>query len=190
MIPDEDTGPHGLSDNDLLVRVGANQDRDAFASIFKALSPRIKAYIMKLGAAPEAAEEIAQETFVTVWRKAAQYDRAKSSAATWIFTIARNRRIDRLRKENRLALDPNEPMLVPDEDPSPIQQIEQKVVVDRVTLSIADLPADQQEVIRLSFIAGLSHREISEKLDVPLGTVKSRLRLSFEKLKHSLGDIR
>lgn len=190
MILNEDKGPHDLSDNDLLARVGNNQDRDAFARLFKNLSPRVKAYMMKLGAAPEAAEEIAQETFVTVWRKAVQFDRSKSSAVTWTFTIARNLRIDRLRKEIRPALDPNEPMLVPDEQPSPLQQIEQAAMVERVTASIAELPADQQEAIRLSFIEGLSHREISEKLDVPLGTVKSRLRLSFEKLKHSLGDIR
>jgi RNA polymerase sigma-70 factor (ECF subfamily) len=190
MILNEDTGPHDLSDSDLLARVGANQDHDAFARLFTTLSPRVKAYIMKLGAAPEVAEEIAQETFVTVWRKAAQFDVARSSAVTWIFTIARNLRIDRLRKENRPALDPNEPMLVPNEQPSPIQQIEQAAMAERVRASIVDLPADQQEAIRLSFVEGLSHREISETLDVPLGTVKSRLRLSFKKLKHSLGDIR
>lgn len=190
MILDEDKGAPDLSDNELLVRVATRQDRDAFARLFKGLSPRVKSYMMKLGAAPDTAEEIAQETFVTVWRKAAQFDRSKSSAVTWTFTIARNLRIDRLRKDNRPALDPNEPMLVPDGPPSAFQQIEQAAVVDRVTASIAELPADQQEVIRLSFIEGLSHREISDKLDIPLGTVKSRLRLSFEKLKHSLGDIR
>lgn len=190
MIPEEDNGPIALSDNDLLLRVASNQDRNAFARLFETVAPRVKAYLMKLGAAPEAAEEIAQETFITVWRKAGQFDRGKSSAITWIFTIARNLRIDRLRKENRPALDPNEPMLVPDEPQSPLAEMEQAAVVARVTASIEELPADQQEAIKLSFIEGLSHSEISERLDVPLGTIKSRLRLSFEKLRVSLGDIR
>lgn len=190
MTLDEDPSPLELSDNDLLMRIAADQDRQAFARLFEKLAPRIKAYMMKLGARPEFAEEVVQETFITVWRKAGQFDRKKSSAVTWIFTIARNQRIDRLRKENRPALDPNEPMLVPGEPPDPLSEMEQSVIVKHVTASINELPADQQEVIRLSFIDGLSHKEISDRLDLPLGTVKSRLRLSFEKLRVSLGVVR
>ena len=190
MILNEDPGPLELSETDLLMRVAAGQDRQAFARLFEKLAPRVKAYMMKLGARPEFAEEVAQETFITVWRKASQFDRRKSSAVTWIFTIARNQRIDRLRKENRPALDPNEPMLVPDEPLDPLGEMEQSVVVKHVTASINELPADQQEVIRLSFIEGLSHKEISGRLDLPLGTVKSRLRLSFEKLRVLLGVVR
>jgi RNA polymerase sigma-70 factor (ECF subfamily) len=114
MIPDDNDVPVTISDSDLLMRVAEKQDREAFARLFKSIAPRIKGYMMKLGAGPEAAEEIAQETLITVWRKAGQFDRQKSSAVTWIFTIARNLCIDRLRKENRPALDPNEPLLVPD----------------------------------------------------------------------------
>lgn len=190
MILDVDPGPLNPSDNELLMRIAADQDRQAFARLFETLAPRVKAYMMKLGARPDFAEEIAQETFVTVWRKAAQFDHRKSSAVTWIFTIARNQRIDRLRKENRPALDPNEPMLVPDEPLDPLGEMEQSVIVKHVTASIEELPADQQEVIRLSFIEGLSHKEISDRLELPLGTVKSRLRLSFEKLRVSLGVVR
>jgi RNA polymerase sigma-70 factor (ECF subfamily) len=189
MTPETDTGPHDLTDNDLLERVGAARDREAFAVLFKALAPRVKAYIMKLGATPDIAEEVVQETFVTVWRKATQFDRSKSSAVTWTFTIARNLRIDRIRKENRPALDPNEPLLMPSETPTPLQQMEQATIVKRVTASIDELPLDQQEVIKLSFIEGLSHQDISDRLGVPLGTVKSRLRLSFDKLRLSLGEI-
>jgi RNA polymerase sigma-70 factor (ECF subfamily) len=190
MIPDENNGQVAPSDNDLLMRVASQQDREAFAQLFKSIAPRIKSYMMKLGASPDAAEEIAQETLITVWRKSVQFDRQKSSAITWIFTIARNLRIDRLRKENRPALDPNEPLLVPDNPRSPLAEIEESTVVNRVTAAIDDLPSDQQEAVRLSFIEGLSHGEISERLNVPLGTIKSRLRLSFEKLRLSLGDIR
>ena len=190
MIPDDNDVPVALSDNELLMRVAAEQDREAFVQLFRSIAPRIKAYMMKLGASPDTAEEIAQETLITVWRKSVQFDRQKSSAVTWIFTIARNLRIDRLRKENRPALDPNEPLLVPDNPRSPLAEMEEATVVDRVTAAIGDLPADQQEAVRLSFIEGLSHGEISERLNVPLGTIKSRLRLAFEKLRLSLGDIR
>jgi RNA polymerase sigma-70 factor, ECF subfamily len=190
MIPEDNDVPVALSDNDLLMRIAEQQDRDAFAQLFKSIAPRIKAYMMKLGASPDTAEEISQESLITVWRKAGQFDRQKSSAVTWIFTIARNLRVDRLRKENRPALDPNEPLLVPDNPRSPLAEFEESTVVDRVTAAIEKLPSDQQEAIRLSFIEGLSHGEISERLNVPLGTIKSRLRLAFEKLRFLLGDIR
>jgi RNA polymerase sigma-70 factor (ECF subfamily) len=178
-----------LSENDLLERVGSTQDRDSFAKLFAALGPRVKAYMMKIGSDPAFSEEITQETFITVWRKAGQFDPKKASAVTWIFTIARNRRIDRLRKEKRPALDPDDPMLVPDDSPTPLQNMEQSTIVERVKRSIGDLPEDQREVVQLSFIEGLSHQEISDAIGIPLGTVKSRLRLSFEKLRHALGDL-
>ncbi len=168
-----------LSENDLLERVGSTQDRDAFAKLFAALGPRVKAYMMKIGSDPALAEEITQETFITVWRKAGQFDPKKASAVTWIFTIARNRRIDRLRKEKRPALDPDDPMLVPDDSPTPLQNMEQSTIVERVKRSIADLPEDQREVVQLSFIEGLSHQEISDAIGIPLGTVKSRLEIIF-----------
>ena len=177
-----------LSENDLLGRVGLTQDRESFAKLFVALGPRVKAYMMKIGSDPAFSEEITQETFITVWRKAGQFDPKKASAVTWIFTIARNRRIDRLRKEKRPALDPNDPMLLPNDSPTPLQNMEQSTIVESVKRSIGDLPEDQREVVRLSFIEGLSHQEISDAIGIPLGTVKSRLRLSFEKLRHTLGD--
>jgi RNA polymerase sigma-70 factor (ECF subfamily) len=122
------------------------------------------------------------------WRKAVQFDPKKASAVTWVFTIARNRRIDRLRKEKRPALDPNDPILLPNDSPTPLQNMEQSTIVESVKRSIGDLPEDQREVVRLSFIEGLSHQEISDAIGIPPGTVKSRLRLSFEKLRHTLGD--
>lgn len=178
-----------VSDTDLLIRVAARKDRDAFAQLFESIAPRVKAFMMRSGASPDVAEEIAQETFVTVWRKSAQFDRVKSTAITWIFTIARNVRIDRLRKERRPALGPDEPMLVPEEPRSPLAEIEESAVVARVTAAIQDLPEDQRETVTLSFIEGLSHRQIAERLGVPLGTIKSRMRLSFEKLRLALGDM-
>ncbi len=190
MVPDNQKDTPKVSDNDLLTRVASNQDRDAFTQLFESIAPRVKAFMMRSGASPDAAEEIAQETFITVWRKAAQFDRAKSTAVTWIFTIARNLRIDRLRRERRPALDPNEPMLVPEASRSPLAEMEEAAVVERVKAALKDLPEDQREAVKLSFIEGLSHSQIAERLGVPLGTIKSRMRLSFEKLRLSLGDIR
>ena len=188
-MPGNQEGGMEPSNNDLLSRIASDRDRDAFAALFSALAPRVKSYMMKLGAAPEMAEEVAQETFMSVWRKAAQFDSTKSSAVTWIFTIARNLRIDRLRKEKRPALDPNDPMLIPEAPQSALQNLEQAAIVERVTASINELPTEQRDAVRLSFIEGLSHQEIADTLSVPLGTVKSRLRLSFEKLRLSLGEI-
>jgi RNA polymerase sigma-70 factor (ECF subfamily) len=184
----EEDSPATRSDNDLLLSIAATQSREAFSVLFQRLGPRVKAYMMKLGASPDIAEEITQETFVSVWRKAQQFDQRKSSAVTWIFTIARNQRIDRLRKERRPALDPNDPLLVPNKIPTPFEELEQSSIVKTVTASIEQLPDDQRDVVRLSFIEGLSHQEISARLKTPLGTIKSRLRLSFEKLRLSLGD--
>lgn len=177
------------SENDLLKRVGLTQDRDAFASLFATFAPRIKAYMMKIGSDPASSEEITQETFIRVWRKAGQFDPKKASAVTWIFTIARNLRIDRLRKENRPTFDPDDPIFVPEASQTPLENIEQSNIVERVKSSIGSLPEDQREVVQLSFIEGLSHQEIANAIGLPLGTVKSRLRLSFVKLRHALGDL-
>ena len=177
------------SENDLLKRVGLTQDRDAFASLFATFAPRIKAYMMKIGSDPASSEEITQETFIRVWRKAGQFDPKKASAVTWIFTIARNLRIDRLRKENRPTFDPDDPIFVPETSQTPLENIEQSDIVERVKASIGSLPEDQREVVQLSFIEGLSHQEIANAIGLPLGTVKSRLRLSFVKLRHALGDL-
>jgi len=177
------------SENDLLNRVGLTQDRDAFARLFAIFAPRVKAYMMKVGSDPASSEEITQETFIRVWRKADQFDPKKASAVTWIFTIARNLRIDRLRKENRPTFDPDDPIFVPETSQTPLENIEQSNVVERVKSSIGSLPEDQREVVQLSFIEGLSHQEIANALGLPLGTVKSRLRLSFVKLRHALGDL-
>jgi len=178
------------TDSDLLKMVGRSQDRQAFSLLFNRLAPRLKNYIMKLGATPEAADEVVQETFVKIWRKAEKFDQKKASASTWIFTIARNLRVDRIRKETRPTLDPNEPLLKPNEEPTPLQVLEGSAVTEQVSKSIKKLSSDQQQVIRLSFIEGLSHQEISTRLKLPLGTVKSRLRLSFEKLRLQLGELR
>ena len=138
------------------------------------------------GTIAETAEEIAQEAMLSVWRKCEMYDPTKASASTWIFTIARNLRIDRYRKEKRPELDPNDPSLVPSQEIPADEQVDLRDREILVRDALENLPEDQKVVVKLSFERGLSHQEISDELGLPLGTVKSRLRLSFEKLRVNL----
>ena len=142
--------------------------------------------MMKYGSDGDVAEELAQETMISVWRKSHTFDRSKASASTWIFTIARNLRIDRFRSENRPELDPTDPALVPEPEVPADERIDLKNRQKVIRQCLSNLPTVQREVTELSFIGGLTHQEISEKLGIPLGTVKSRLRLSFEKLRQMM----
>lgn len=173
---------------DLLVRVATVQDRAAYSEIFAYYAPRVKAWLMRLGADSALAEEIAQDVMVTVWRKAGLFDRRQASVSTWIFRIARNRRIDVFRRTKRPALDPEEEMILPAGVEAPDAAIEAMETETRVRAAMQDLPEEQVLLLRLAFYDGLSHREIAEKLDVPLGTVKSRIRLAFGKMKARLDD--
>ncbi len=173
---------------DLLVRVAERQDRAAYSELFAYYAPRVKSYLMRLGADNAQAEEIAQDVMVTVWRKAALFDRAQASVSTWIFRVARNRRIDLFRRAKRPELDPEEEMILPAGVAAPDAQVEALETEARVRAAMRDLPEEQLSLLRLAFYDGLSHREIADKLDVPLGTVKSRIRLAFAKMKARLGD--
>ena len=136
------------------------------------------------------AEELTQEVMLTVWRRAATYDRSKASAATWIYTIARNLHIDHFRKESRAQkLDESDPQLLPDAVPDADELVSRSQEADAVSAALAGLPADQMDVLSLAFREGLSHSEIAERLDLPLGTVKSRVRLAMTKLRQTLGDL-
>lgn len=166
----------------------ADQDRAAFAQLFEYFAPRVKSYMLRLGSDDSQAEELAQETMVTVWRKASQYDPGRAAASTWIFTIARNRRIDAFRRTNRPELDPDDPALVPDPPPQGDAVVEQKQNAARVQAALATLPEEQRQVLHMSFFDEKTHSEIAEQLDLPLGTVKSRIRLAFGRVKASIGD--
>ena len=149
----------------------------------------MKSYLLKLGARPELAEELAQETLLTVWRKAAYFDPERAGAATWIFTIARNLRIDALRRERHPEALQNAPELLPDEGQPADAIIVALQRLNRVREALGDLSADQVEVVRLSFFEEKPHSEISEDLGLPLGTVKSRLRLAMARLRTRLEDL-
>ncbi len=171
---------------DLVEAIAARKDRDAFAELFAYFAPRVKGYVMRLGAPEAAAEEIAQDVMVSVWRKAALFDRRQASVSTWIFRIARNRRIDVLRRTKRPELDPHDPALQPEEEIAPDAALSAAEREERVRAALAELPPEQIELLRAAFYDGLSHREIAERSGVPLGTVKSRIRLAFAKLRARL----
>lgn len=177
----------GTDLNSLLVLVGAAQDRAAFAALFGHFAPRIKAYLMRLGAGSAQAEDLAQEAMLTVWRKAALYDPAKASAATWIFTVARNLRIDAIRRERRPAFDPNDAAFVPDADPPPDSGLERAEDGETLRAAMEVLPPEQAEIVRMSFYSDKPHSEIARELGLPLGTVKSRLRLAMGRLRQAMG---
>lgn len=175
---------------DLLQRVAANGDVEAFKALFQTYAPRVKSYMLRQGADASTAEELAQETLLTVWRKASLYSDDKGSATTWIFTIARNLRIDRLRKEVAWQPLPEDNDQQPSPDPAPDEELSERERGERVRAMLAELPADQAEVVTLAFVEGLSHSEIATKLGLPLGTVKSRMRLAYQKIRDALEDLR
>jgi len=173
--------------NALMLAVAQTQDRAAFAALFAHFAPRIKGYLMKLGAGAALAEDLAQEAMLTIWRKAALFDPARASAATWIFTIARNLRIDAIRRERRPDFDPNDPALVPDEEPSADSVLMREDDDDKLRAAMTALSPEQVQVIQMSFFADKPHSQIASELGLPLGTVKSRLRLAMVRIRVAMG---
>lgn len=156
-------------------------------SIF--FAPRVKGFLLRSGLPAAAAEDLAQDTLLTVWRKADQFDRSRAAASTWVFTIARNLRIDSLRREQRIALIGVDPSECPDEPQRPDAATLANERDRRVREAMDELPEEQIQVVELSFFEGKAHGEIAHKLSLPLGTVKSRLRLAMKRLHECLVDL-
>jgi RNA polymerase sigma-70 factor, ECF subfamily len=175
---------------DLLKRIAERGDAEAFNELFQSFAPRVKSYMMRQGADPTTAEELAQETLLMVWRKAGLYSGEKGSASTWIFTIARNLRIDRLRREVPWQELPEGHDEISSTDPTPDEIVSSWERQDRTQAALATLPADQKAVVSLSYLEGLSHSEIADRLNLPLGTVKSRMRLAYQKIREAVEDLR
>jgi RNA polymerase sigma-70 factor (ECF subfamily) len=166
----------------------AQQDRAAFARLFAHFAPQIRAFGLSTvlpDRSGQFADELVQETMITVWNKAGSYDSAKAGTSTWIFTIARNKRIDLLRKLKRHSnmLDIDDIWLLEDDAASPFQNLQQRGTELRVREALKTLPPAQREVLLLAFMEGKSHSEISTELALPLGTVKSRIRLAMQRLQ-------
>ena len=172
-----------------IVAVAENRDRKAFKQLFDYFGPRIKGFCQNNGSTSDRADEVVQEAFVNVWRKANLFDPGKASAGAWIFAIARNSRIDLIRKENRPEADTTDPFFDQNEPESPLAVLETERKSKTLRSFVKDLPAEQQQVLRLAFFEEKAHSEIAEELGIPLGTVKSRIRLAFKRIRSELGEI-
>ena len=179
--------------NALVQAIAARGDRQAFAVVFKHFAPRVKAFLVRSGCTPELAEEMAQEAMVNVWRKAAAFDPSRAGLSTWIFTIARNLRVDHHRRVGvgvtveRDADVPLEEEIV-DAAPPPDEQLDARRRERGVRAALARLPPEQAQVLRLSFYDGEPHARIADALRLPLGTVKSRIRLAVGHLRRLLEE--
>ncbi len=174
----------------LIARVAASRDREAYRALFLHFGPRVKALMLRAGADHAQAEDLVQEVMMTVWRKVDLYSPERGAVSTWIYTIARNARIDRLRRNSSRAYEDLEGMDLPSDDPTGEDEAFASQRSERVAQALLELPDDQKQIIELAYIDDMSQSEIADKLAVPLGTVKSRMRLAYGKLKVRLEEVR
>lgn len=179
--------PAGDDSAELIEAVAQRRDRAAFAELFRRFAPRVKAFVMRSGADPDMAQEVAQETMVLVWRRAETFDRTRAGAATWIFTIARNKRIDLLRRATHAGFDPEDYVLFSTESPESADSAAiGRQLRERIGAVMQQLTPDQIDVLRLAFFQDKSHSVIAQEMKLPLGTVKSRIRLALSRLREAM----
>ena len=178
------TKPDRLAWVNHLALIRDQKDRAAFAEVFVHFAPRVKAFLMKSGTSPDMAEEVAQDVMATLWRKAHLFDPAKASVSTWIFTIARNRRIDMLRKQRRP--EPEDLTWGPESEPDQVDVLALQQDSAKLSEALADLPNKQKDLIVRAYYGELTHSEIAEATGLPLGTIKSRIRLALNRLRHQM----
>ncbi|MDR9392757.1 MAG: sigma-70 family RNA polymerase sigma factor [Roseovarius sp.] len=167
-----------------IIRVRDSQDKAAFATLFQHFAPRVKAFLMRSGADETLAEECAQDVMATLWQKAHLFDPSRASVATWVFTIARNRKIDALRKQKRP--EPEDLPWGPENEPDQAEVLALQQECDQLGEAIATLPEKQRKLIEKAYFGDLSHTEIAEETGLPLGTIKSRIRLALDRLRHAM----
>lgn len=172
--------------DDLLIAVGASRDGRAFTVLFDHFRPRVQAQLVRLGLAPVAAEDLTQDVMETIWRKAHLYDPRKSAATTWVQQIARNRRIDVTRRSREFVFAAEDFYAIPDPAEGSDDCLDAVRREHRIRVALDALPREQFTLVRLAFFEELSHSTIARRLDLPLGTVKSRLRLAFACLRRLL----
>jgi RNA polymerase sigma factor (sigma-70 family) len=171
-----------------MLAVRDKRDRDAFVALFDYFAPRLKGFFMRSGTSNGQAEEIVQEVMLTVWRKAAMFDPHRAQVSAWIYQIARNRHIDVIRKERRPV--PEELREDPGSEPDASQILSVEQESGKLKQAIARLKPDQRVIIEKAYMGELSHQEISTQTGLPLGTIKSRIRLGLDRLRHELKDMR
>jgi len=168
----------------LVRRIHLDQDKSAFAKIFAHFAPRVKSFLMKGGSGESLAEECTQEVMATLWQKSHLFDPSRASVATWIFTIARNKKIDALRKQRRP--EPEDLSWGPEAEPDQADIVALQQETGRLAKAVAELPDKQRLLIEQAYFGDLSHSEIANETGLPLGTIKSRIRLALERLRHTM----
>ena len=165
--------------------IETEKDKQAFSDLFAHFAPRVKAFLMKSGAAESLAEECTQDVMATLWTKAHMFDASRASASTWVFTIARNKKIDAIRKMRRP--EPEELSWGPEAEPDQADVLSMRQEGDQLIKAIKALPEKQRDLIEQAYFKELSHSEIAEATGLPLGTIKSRIRLALDRLRHAMG---
>ncbi|MCR8726142.1 sigma-70 family RNA polymerase sigma factor [Frigidibacter sp. ROC022] len=172
----------------LMLAVRDQRDRAAFAALFDHFAPRLKGFVMRSGTSPAQAEEIVQEVMLTIWRKAGQFDPARAQVSAWIYQITRNRQIDMIRKDRRPR--PEELDQDPETGPDPGQMLAVEQEAGQLKQALTRLKPNQREMIEKAYLGELTHQEISSQTGLPLGTIKSRIRLGLDRLRHELKELR
>lgn len=181
----KNTSPENREYVALVERIRDAKDREAFAELFRHFAPRVKAFLMKGGANEGLAEECTQEVMATLWTKAHMFDPSRASVSTWVFTIARNRKIDALRRMKRP--EPEDLPWGPEAEPDQADVMTLRQESEKLAAAIAELPEKQRDLIQRAYFGDLSHAQIAEETGLPLGTIKSRIRLALERLRHAMG---
>ena len=171
--------------SNLMVRISVDRDEIAFSNLFDFLAPKIKTYFIQNGLSPDNSEELTQEVMSIIWSKSKLYDPSKSAVSTWVYTIARNKKVDFLRKNTKLAYNEADIREFLYEDDSN-KEINEKEISDQVNKINNELDKDQRKIIKMNFFESKSHKKIAEELEIPLGTVKSRIRHILTKLQRIL----
>jgi RNA polymerase sigma-70 factor, ECF subfamily len=193
-VPRQERKPVSNSKADLsqqtiwMIAVRDRRDRTAFSALFDHFAPRLKGFIIRSGASPHQAEEIVQDVMLTLWRKASMFDPHRAQVSAWIYQIARNRQIDIMRKENRPM--PEELKEDPDSEPDASQILALEQETGQLKRALERLKPDQRHIIEQAYLGELTHQEISTNTGLPLGTIKSRIRLGLERLRHELKDLK
>jgi RNA polymerase sigma-70 factor (ECF subfamily) len=169
---------------DVMIRIRDKRDEAAFVALFRHFAPRVKAFLMRSGTDAALAEECVQEVMATVWNKAGQFDPTRASVATWVFTIARNKKIDVLRKQRRP--EPEDLPWGPEQEPDQADVMAMQQDSERLAEAIRQLPEKQRNLIERAYFGDLTHSEIAAETGLPLGTIKSRIRLALERLRHAM----
>ena len=172
----------------LVEAIAVDQDRQAFATLFQYFAPRLKGFGLRRGVDGTTAEELVQETMLTVWRKAATFDARRATVSTWIFTIVRNKRIDMFRREGRPDADLDEASQVAVDEPAADDTLVACQAGSALRIALRTLPKEQMEVLQKAYFEDKSHREIADEMRLPLGTVKSRIRLALARLRVALPE--